>query len=171
MPLLHVKTFLTMAHLLGLTIGVGGATIIDIIFLRLVIRGRPIKRSHIKLVTLISKLVIWALAVLWISGIGFELQYWHYSPEVMANPKIYAKVAIVGILTVNGIILHAYVLPIFYRNVGRPLFDDLRSRRQALMVSCGTISMISWYMPFFLGVAREMNFVVPAWESSRRISP
>src|SRR6202047_4136184 len=31
-----------------------------------------------------------------------------------------------------------------------------------LMIACGTISMISWYTPFFLGVAREINFVVPA---------
>jgi hypothetical protein len=162
MPMLHIKTFLIMAHLFGLTIGLGGATILDVIFLRLIVQGRAIQSTHARLVALISKLVTWALVMLWLSGIGFLLQYWKDSPELLANPKLYAKVAIVGILTLNGLVLHARVLPIIYQNVGRPLFDDLGSRQQLLMVACGTISMISWYTPFFLGVAREMNFVVPA---------
>jgi hypothetical protein len=162
MPLLHIKTFLIMAHLFGLTIGLGGATILDIIFLRLAARGKAVQQTDADLVALISKLVTWALVLLWVSGIGFLIQYWSDTPELLPNPKVYAKVSIVGLLTLNGIVLHARVLPIVYRNVGRPLFERLQSKEQFLMLACGTISMISWYTPFFLGIAREMNFVVPA---------
>jgi uncharacterized membrane protein len=163
MPILHIKTFLVMAHLFGLTLGVGGATIIDVIFLRLVVRGINIKQTQANFVRVISKLVTLALVVLWLSGIGFEIQYWFISPELIPNPKVYAKLTIVVILTINGFVLHHRVLPLFYQRVGRPLLDDLRSKSQVLMIACGTISMFSWYTPFFLGVAREMNFVVPAW--------
>src|SRR5882724_1881112 len=162
MPLLHIKTFLTMGHLIGLTIGLGGATILDIIMLRLGIQGKAIAQSDVNIVALVSKLVTWALVALWVSGIGFEIQSWFVSPEIMANPKVYAKLAIVVILTVNGMVLHSRVLPIVYRRVGQPLFDGLHGRELNLMLSCGTISMFSWYIPFFLGIAREMNFVVPA---------
>src|SRR5207248_1814602 len=162
MPMLHLKTFLTMGHLLGLTIGLGGATILDIIMLRLAFQGRAIQQSDANLVGLISKLVTWALVALWVSGIGFEIQYWYVSPGIMANPKVYAKVTIVTILTINGMALHSWVLPIVYRRIGLPLFDGLKSRELFLMLVCGTVSMFSWYTPFFLGIAREMNFVVAA---------
>src|SRR5258708_22784754 len=162
MPLLHIKTFLTMGHLIGLTIGLGGATILVSIMLRLGVQGRAIQQNDANLVALVSKLVTWALVALWVSGIGFEIQYWYVSPDIMANPKVYAKLAIVVILTVNGMVLHSRVLPIVYRRVGQPLFDGLTSRELNTMLVCGTISMFSWYTPFFLGIAREMNFVVPA---------
>jgi hypothetical protein len=163
MPVLHIKTFLVMAHLFGLTLGLGGATILDIILLRLAVQGTPVQHTHAKIVALISKLVTWALVILWLSGIGFLLQYWQSNPELLGNPKLYAKISIVAILTANGVVLHAHVLPIVYQNVGRPLFDNLRLTTQWLMIACGTLSVISWYTPFFLGVARELNFVVPAW--------
>jgi hypothetical protein len=163
MPMLHIKTFLVMIHLFGLTLGVGGATVIDLVFLRLIVRGIAVKRTHANFVILISKLVTFALIMLWVSGIGFEIQYWFVSPELIPNPKVYAKLTIVTILTINGFVLHARVLPMFYESIGRPLFDDLRSKKQIFMIVTGTVSMFSWYTPFFLGVAREMNFVVPAW--------
>jgi hypothetical protein len=162
MPMLHLKTFMIMAHLLGLTIGLGGATILDIILCRLAIRGRAIQQTDADLVHVISQLVSFALVALWISGIGFLIQYWNETPELLANPKLYAKIAVVVVLTINGMVLHARVLPLLYRKVGRPLFDGLLAKEQFLMIACGAISIMSWYTPFFLGIAREMNRVVPA---------
>lgn len=163
MPMLHIKTFLIMVHLFGLTLGVGGATVIDAVFFRLIFRGIAVKRTHVNFVVLISKLVTFALVMLWISGIGFEIQYWYISPELIPNPKVFAKVTVVTILTINGIVLHSYVLPMFFQSIGRPLLDDLRSKRQIWMVVTGIVSMLSWYTPFLLGVAREWSMVVPAW--------
>ncbi len=162
MPMLHLKTFLTVAHLLGLTIGLGGATILDFLLCRLVIRGRAIQQSDADLIHVISQLVSCALVVLWISGISFFIQYWIDSPGQFDNPKWYAKVAIVVVLTLNGVLLHARVLPIVRRRVGLKLFDGLQPREQFLMLACGAVSVISWYTPFFLGISKEMSFSVSA---------
>jgi hypothetical protein len=162
MPMLHLKTFMIMTHLLGLTIGLGGATILDIMLARLAIRGRAIQQSDADLVHMISQLVSYALVALWISGVGFLIQYWYDTPELLANPKLVAKIAVVVVLTINGMVLHARVLPLLYRNVGRPLFDGLKGKEQFLMIACGAISVVSWYTPFVLGLAKELNRVVPA---------
>jgi hypothetical protein len=160
--MLHLKTCLTCFHLLGLTIGLGGATILDIMLFRLVIRGQAIHQSDADLVRVVSGLVSCALVVLWVTGISFLIQYWYDTPELLANPKLYAKIAVVGVLTVNGMVLHARVLPLLYRNIGRPLFDGLLAKERFLMTVCGATSVISWYTPFILGIAKELNRVVPA---------
>ena len=162
MPMLHLKTFMIMTHLLGLTIGLGGATILDIILCRLALRGRAIQQTDADVVHVISQLVSLALVALWISGIGFLIQYWYETPELLANPKLYAKIAIVVVLTINGMVLHARVLPLLYRNIGRPLFDGLLAKERFLMTVCGATSVVSWYTPFILGIAKELNRVVPA---------
>ena len=162
MPMLHLKTFMIMTHLLGLTIGLGGAAILDIVLCRLALRGRAIQQTDADVIHVIAQLVSFALVALWISGIGFLIQYWNETPELLANPKLYAKIAIVVVLTINGMVLHARVLPLLYRNIGRPLFDGLRAKEQFLMIACGAISVMSWYTPFLLGIARELNRVVPA---------
>lgn len=174
MPEFQFKTFLILGHLLGMTIGLGGATILDILLVRLVIKGRVVRQSDVDLVRFVSKLVAYALGLLWLTGIGFLLQYWYMSPELLPNPKLYAKIAIVMLLSMNGAALHYYVLPLIYKNIGCPLFDTTPQRARILgcfqssperffMLFFGTVSGISWYVPVFLGIAKEMNFVVPAW--------
>jgi hypothetical protein len=143
MPMLHLKTFMMMTHLLGLTIGLGGATILDIILCRLALRGRAIQQTVANLVHVISQLVAYALVAVWISGIGFLIQSWYETPELLANPKLVAEIAIVVVLTINGVVLHVRVLPLLYRNVGRRLFHDLRAKEQFLTIACAAISMVT----------------------------
>jgi ABC-type proline/glycine betaine transport system permease subunit len=141
--MLHLKAFLIVTHLLGLTIGLGGATIIDLILCRLVIRGRAIQQTVAGLVQVISQLVSYALVAVWISGTGFLIQCWYRTPELLTNPKFVAEIAIVVVLTINGMVLHARVLPLLYRNVGRPLFAGLHAKHQFLTIACGAISIMT----------------------------
>ena len=41
---------------------------------------------------------------------------------------------------------------------GRPLFDGVSYRTQVAVLAMGVVSATSWYLPFLLGVMRELNF-------------
>jgi hypothetical protein len=100
--------------------------------------------------------------MLWASGIGFLTHYYMFNPTALENLKVFAKIAIVGILTVNGMLIHNHVLPVIERNVGRRLFDGISIRHKSWMLAAGAVSATSWYVPLALGALREFNFVVPA---------
>ena len=50
------------------------------------------------------------LLILWLTGLGFLWLYWQFEPELLGNPKIWAKVVIVMVLTV--VIFIAYSIKI-----------------------------------------------------------
>lgn len=157
------KTYLVLLHLVGLVVGLGSVTTLDIYLLKF-LRGDTVTRSDAHLVDLVSKLAAVGLACLWVSGIGFLAMLWMNSPELLGNPKIHAKMIIVGILTINGAFLHFKVLPLVERAVGRPLFCKSGDRSDRIwMRVCGAVSAASWWTPFFLGTVRELNFAAPIW--------
>lgn len=156
-----LKTALIIAHLIGLAIGVGGATLLDLIIMRFMVRGR-ISREQASIVQLASTLVTAGLVLLWLSGLGFLVYYYAFTPESLANPKVHAKIAIVAALTLNGVLIHHYILPVIRKNVGRQLFDGVSVARKRGMLALGAVSATSWYVPLALGALRELNFAVPA---------
>jgi hypothetical protein len=158
---MEIKTGLVIAHLIGLALGVGGATLMDLILVRFVLRG-TIAREHADILKFSSMLVSAGLLILWVTGIAFLAHYYVFNAAALGNPKIFAKVVIVAILTVNGILIHNQVLPIIERNVGRRLFDGVSPRLKMGMLAAGAVSATSWYVPLALGALREFNFVVPA---------
>jgi hypothetical protein len=100
-----LKTSLIILHLIGLAVGVGAATLLDLIIMRFMVLGR-ISREHVKVVHLAAQLVAAGLVLLWITGLSFLYHYYIYTPDSLANPKVHAKIAIVLILTLNGILVH-----------------------------------------------------------------
>jgi hypothetical protein len=158
---MEMKTGLIIAHLVGLALGVGGATLMDLVMLRFMILGR-ITREHSDFVHFSSQLVAAGLVILWASGLAFLSYYSFHSPESLKNPKVYAKIAIVVVLTLNGFLIHKYVLPLIDRNVGKRLFDDVSRTQKMWMLTAGAISATSWYVPLALGALRELNFGTPA---------
>lgn len=156
------KTYFVLLHLLGLVVGLGSVTTLDIYLLKF-LRGDTVTRSDAQLVHLVSLLAAAGLAALWVSGIGFMTLAWFNNPALFTSPKVQAKVLVVCILTINGAILHFKVLPQVARAVGRPLFCKQGSTRtdRITMRVCGAVSAASWWTPFFLGTVRELNFAAP----------
>lgn len=156
------KTYFVLLHLLGLVVGLGSVTTLDIYLLKF-LRGDTVTRSDAHLVHLVSLLAAAGLAALWLSGIGFMTLAWFNNPALFTSPKVQAKVLVVCVLTINGAILHFKVLPQVARAVGRPLFCKKESTRtdRIMMRACGAISAASWWTPFFLGTVRELNFAAP----------
>ncbi|WP_190362357.1 hypothetical protein [Pseudomonas extremaustralis] len=105
----------------------------------------------------ISDAVTIGLCLLWLSGLGFLALYAMESPEKFENPKLWAKVIVVIALTINGIIIHAFVLPEALRDVSRPLLFGVSHKRAVLFLASGVISGVSWYTAFAFGIFRELN--------------
>jgi len=156
-----IGTGLRVVHFCGLVLGVGAATLLDLIIARFVLM-RGISFEHIYVVDFSSKVVTIGLALLWISGIGFLIHYGVFEPAKLQNPKIWAKIAIVAVLSVNGLLVHYFVLPRIRNQVGKRLLDGLSPSDCSLVLLAGTVSVISWYVPLILGAIPQLNYVVPA---------
>lgn len=156
-----IGTGLRVVHLCGLVLGVGAATLLDLIIARFVLM-RGISFEHVYVVDFSSKIVTIGLVLLWISGIGFLVHYGIFEPAKLQNPKIWAKIAIVAVLSVNGLLVHYFVLPRIRNQVGKRLLDGLSPFNCSLVLLAGTVSVISWYVPLILGAIPQLNYVVPA---------
>lgn len=156
-----IRTGLRVVHLCGLVLGVGSATLLDLIIARFILM-RGISHEHVYIVDFSSKIVTIGLGLLWISGIGFLFYYGVFEPTKLQNPKVWAKIAIVAVLSINGFLVHYYVLPRIRNQVGKRLLDGLSPFDCSLVLLAGTVSVVSWYVPLLLGAIPQLNYVVPA---------
>jgi hypothetical protein len=159
---LALKSGLRVLHFIGLVLGLGAATLLDLIILRF-LATRQVSADNCQIVEFSAKVVTVGLALLWISGFGLLLHYRLFDPAHLGNQKVWAKIAIVGILTLNGMFIHHSVLPLVRRNIGRGLFEGLSESQRSLLLASGVVSGTSWYVPLLLGSIPQLNFVVPAW--------
>jgi hypothetical protein len=156
-----VKAVLLFVHLIGLALGLGAATLLDLLVVRMLVAGK-IAPSQPAFIEFAAAVVTAGLALLWLSGLGLLAYYSAFDLTALQNPKVWAKVAIVAVLTLNGLFIHAAVLPLIKRQAGRGLFDGISEVRKSLLLTAGAVSITSWFMPVFLAVSRPLNFVVPA---------
>ena len=156
-----LKSGLKLVHLLGIAIGLGAATVLDLVIVRFLVT-RTIAREFAAVVVFCSKIVTAGLVLLWLSGLGFLIHYSVFEPEKLGNPKIWAKIAIVGVLTLNGFFIHQIVLPLVKARIGQSLFAGLGARQRIVLLASGTVSATSWYVPLILGAFPQFNFVLPA---------
>lgn len=144
---------ITSFHILGVALGVGGATITDIFFFSF-LKDWRISRKEADILHTLSKVIWLALAILIITGIGL------YLPEaerLNASPKFLAKLVIVTTILINGVLLNLWISPrlvkiSFKQKHDREPGELLRLRKLAF--SLGAISIVSWYSVFILGMLR-----------------
>jgi hypothetical protein len=160
-PPVRVLTLLVALHLLGLSFGLGGATMLDFWILRWM-RWGSLPGEIARIFLFVSKVVSVGLGLLWLSGLGFLAVYALESPEKFDNPKLWAKIVVVLALTINGLVIHAVVLPGVLRDIGRPMLDGVSGVRTGIFLVSGAVSGVSWYTAFALGLMRELNGRVPA---------
>jgi hypothetical protein len=149
-------------HFVGLILGLGAATLLDLILVRF-LATREIRPEHCQIVEFSARVVSVGLVLLWVSGLGFLLHYAMFTPANLGNEKVWAKMMIVAILTLNGAFIHRSVLPVVRGKIGRSLFDGLSRRQRSLLLVAGVVSGTSWYVPLLLGSIPQLNFALPAW--------
>ncbi len=160
-PVMAAKTALRFVHFIGLALGLGAATLLDLMLLRFFL-CEPISSSNWKLVHFSANIVNVGLMLLWVTGVGFIVHYALFDPDKLLNQKIWAKLSIVFVLTVNGVFIHSVILPRIKTQVGRKLFDGLTQFRKSVFLISGGVSVTSWYVPVILGAFPQLNFNVPA---------
>lgn len=142
MTTLTVLTILRLVHLMGLIMGLGGALLADYtIFSHGVIR--PVNDYTIFQSRLLSHIVSIGLCILWVSGFAVIMIKLQLQPDFMQNPKIWAKIVIVVMLSINGILVHKLILPLLVRSAGYRLFDGAMTRQIAGMTFLGSVSLVS----------------------------
>jgi hypothetical protein len=111
-----------------------------------ILRHRPINRD---LMVKSSQAVAWSLAALWLTGLWVIAVDMSSAGLVLSTAaKLQAKLTVVGVLTLNGFLLHRYTLHAL-GDKNSPTESDLR-----LAAVLGAISAVSWGYAMFLGVAR-----------------
>lgn len=152
---IDTKTAFTLVHLLGVALGAGGAYMSDIMFFTS-IKDVVLTKTEIKFMRIGSTMVWIGLALLILSGIGL------FSTNVagyLASSKFLAKMSIVLILTINGIVFHASHIPRIHRHAGHHLpSSDEFMRARPLLLTSGAISITSWTFALMLGGLKSVPY-------------
>ncbi len=151
-----LKYTILYIHLIAMAVAVGKILEFDIRFL---LQARaPMTPHGIASLKLTKSAVSAALAVLWFTGallIGLgSLE----SPNYLDNEKLWVKVVIVSILTINGWVMHRWAFPALQ---GKTAFLNLPTWQMLGLASLATVSSVSWLYSSFLGIARPWNHSVP----------
>ena len=157
----RIKTGLLLLHLLGLVLGLGTATLLDLFIARILYAGR-FSKEEFEFICFAAGFVFAGILLLWISGLSFLLYYYFENPTGLENPKVWAKISIVAMLSLNGLYIHKQVLPELRRNAGFSIFHGTSKVKRSMMLVSGAVSLVSWYAPLVIGTAKELNFTVSA---------
>src|SRR3989344_5411420 len=129
-------TILKISHLIGTVLGVGAVSFIDFFYLRAARDGK-IEPSEVEPIRLLTPFLRLGLIILILSGFGYFLLYRLTGHEErLLNPRFLAKITVVGVILLNGLLLETRKIPL---NFGGP------------------ISSASWYTAFILGAWRGLN--------------
>ena len=96
-----------------------------------------------------AKLVKWLLLALWATGLPMVIMDVGADvSQLLSKPKLVAKLIVVMALTLNGLLLHFIVFPMF---TGKPKSPG---RSATIAATLGAVSMTSWLYASFLGASR-----------------
>ena len=156
---LQIHSMIVFLHVIALAIGLGGALLADWIVLSQ-LTFRTVTPASAGRLTDLSRAVMVGLLLLWITGAALIAYQMQTAPEqLLTNQKVWAKIAIVAILTANALLLHGIALPQVALRMGRPLFE-MSWRVLAPATLFAAVSATSWIFAAYLGVARELNHAV-----------
>ena len=96
-----------------------------------------------------ARLVKWLLLALWVTGVPMLVM--NIGTDVsllLGNPKLLAKLIVVGALTLNGIILHRVAFPLMTGKGRNP------NKAATVAAILGAVSTTSWLYASFVAVSR-----------------
>ena len=154
--IIHFHTLLVLSHLLALALGLGAALLADWVVLRKLVFGVVSERAAGQLMDL-SNAVSAGLVLIWVTGALLMTDSALDTPMSIMNQKLWAKLVIVIMLTLNALLLHSIVLPRVTSRIGQPLFEASFGWLPTMSTLLGAVSAVSWMFAAYLGVARELN--------------
>lgn len=152
---MELKLIFTIGHLFGVALGAGGAYLSDVMFFSSA-KDDKITYTEFRFLTIGSKMVWVGLITLFLSGLGlFLLDMETY----LDSSKFLAKVTIVFIIFLNGLVFHFSHLERIKRHKGEhlPSSDEFMRKRPILLAS-GVASFISWTSALILGAIPSLSY-------------
>jgi hypothetical protein len=147
-------------HFIGLSMGLGAATLLDLMIIRFFL-GQEMTQQKFEMFRFLADLVNVGLKLLWVTGLSFLIFYWMTDPVKLGNEKVWAKMVIVAILTINGVFIHRTVIPFMHGQIGQTMLAGVPFRKKFTFVTMGMISFVSWYGPVIIANLPQLNFQVP----------
>ncbi|MEM7068904.1 MAG: hypothetical protein AAF478_08470 [Pseudomonadota bacterium] len=154
-----VRSMIVAFHQASLVLGLGGVVFLDLYMTRFLF-SCTICVKTIDVLKFGARLVELGLYAVWLSGILILAYYYMAEPELLMNPKIWGKLFIVVVLTVNGFMIHQHVLPKLESLEGGRILDVDFATVAMNFIPFAVISMVGWGFAFFLGAFKELNNVV-----------
>lgn len=145
-------------HLIACCVAIGLVLVSDIEMLKQLLRGDRDKGLNPGHLESLQKTVGRALLTLWVTGAALVSLDASTNPAgwgILENPKLQSKIAVVTLLTINGVALHNYALP-WLKHAGSLL--RLPARQRGLALLFGAVSGVSWLYAALLGVGRPLNW-------------
>lgn len=151
--------FITFFHIIGVALGVGGATISDLVFFRS-LKDKRLSRDELALLHTLGYVIWVGLAILFLSGLGFLLTQYLITGSVgyLSAAWFQAKMTIVFVLFCNALIFHTVIFPFLHEQVGTKLTHRHLKPKLPILATTGVISIVSWYGALTLGVTRGLDF-------------
>ncbi|MDP3710706.1 MAG: vitamin K epoxide reductase family protein [bacterium] len=149
--LTEYQIWVSVLHTIGLAVGLGSATVADVLFFKF-LKDRRISELEADIMRTVSHVVWVSLAIIFISGLGFYLPF----PAGFAGYPVFTlKTAIFLIIILTGSLLNLLIAPKFVRISFGKKHDhemgELTSLRHWAFI-LGGISMASWYSLFVLSL-------------------
>ncbi len=144
--------FLALFHVFSLIIGLGGATFSDLLLFHF-LKDLKVNEKEAEIMEFMGKMVFIGVGLAAVSG---GLLFSTDTAKYLASSKFPAKMVIFGVIFLNGVALHKYMMPrllhVVFSNEPSSK-DSLTIRRRAFIF--GAISVVSWYSAFFLGFVKS----------------
>jgi hypothetical protein len=141
--MIDVYAILVITHLFGATLGLGGATFVEV-FLNKALRDGVVDPTEKMFLSTTYTVLRVGLAISLVTGLGFV---WIYIANDqmfrLTNPVFIAKMLIIGILVANAVLLHLHKMKLWWGS---------------------TLSFMSWYFAFFLGTFLTNSIRIGFWE-------
>lgn len=149
---------LRAAHLIFFAAGMGTGLFHDYVTFRTM--ADPITKAEIAAIEKLHKWIRFAFAGLWATGL--ILIYVRTSFDVANfSPKLWTKVRLMGLMSVNAVFIGLYVLPMLRRNLGKSMFD-IAPRELRFATSIAAVSMFCWTSGMLLGSSTYLK--TAPWE-------
>lgn len=145
-------------HFIGFVIGLGAATVSDILFMKFV-RDYDIDASEKAILDTLSRIVWVGVVIFVISG---TLLFLTKPAELLTSAAFLSKMIIVFVIIVNGLNLHFNIAPklegIDFQNLSPG--QDFKTKYKTIL--SGYISITSWYFALVLAVTKAFGLSL-AW--------
>lgn len=142
-----VRQVVIIVHLFGLAIGAGAAFFSDFLFTE-ALKDRTISKDEFRIIDLTSTVVWVGLAVLLTSG---AILFFSDIDKYLDSSKFIAKMSIILILAVNGLVFHYKHFPIFQRSIGKKITSKSIAVPLRPVFISGAVSGVSWAAAIVLG--------------------